>query len=173
MPTSEEEAKYTSIYTLLVALVALSGGTLPDQKMERYLRRLLLEDNTPVQSHPKTEFLMKRMERDGYILRIREPTGTGDDEVYWIVGPRGKVEVGDEGAAGLARAVYGELDEQEEEELERRIGKSLGVAENGAVKQIVVQQNGERKKRGRKKKQPEEEQEEEEGDSGDTEDDDE
>ncbi|KAK5122243.1 hypothetical protein LTR85_004153 [Meristemomyces frigidus] len=176
-PTAEEESKYASIYTVLIALISLSGGSLPDTKMDRYLRRVQMEDNTPISTHTKTELLMKLMEKDGYIVKIKESTGTGEEDIYWAVGPRGKVEVGEDGVRGLTRAVYGELDEGGEEELERRIARSLGMGEKVAPRRDAGQENaaGQRKKRGRKKKdarQEEEEQEEEEG-GGDTEDDEE
>jgi len=129
-----------------------------------------MEDNTPVDSHPKTENLLKRMEREGYIVKIRESTGTGEDDVYWMVGSRGKVEVGEDGVRGLTRSVYGELEEEGEQDLERKIVRSLGVAEKLAPKQNATQ-NGEKKRRGRRRKETEEEQEEEVG--GDTEEDEE
>lgn len=43
-----------------------------------------------------------------------------------MVGPRGKVEVGEQGVAGLVRTVYGE---GATEELEKRIERSLGLGE--------------------------------------------
>ena len=182
VPTADEEAKYTAIYTLLISVVMFHGGTLPDMKMERYLRRLGLEDNTPLdhrqrEGRQKTEELVKRLSTDNYVYKVREATGMGEDEVYWVVGPRGKLEVGDEGVRGLARAVYGEQDEADEEELERRMGKSLGLAEAMAPRKAGVEQNGEKKKRkGRRRKQqgPEEEEQGEEGEGdGDIEEDEE
>ena len=106
VPTPAEESKYVAIYTLLISLIALVGGNLPDAKMERYLRRLQIEDNAPVDGFEKTEKLVKRLERDGYVFKVKETTGAGDDDVYWCVGPRGKVEVGDDGTRGLVRSVY-------------------------------------------------------------------
>lgn len=131
--------------------------------MDRYLRRLNMEDATPVDGCEKTEKLLKRLERDGYVLKVKESTGTGEEDVFWIVGPRGKVEVGDGGVRGLTEAVYGELEEVEAEELERKIGRSLGSAEKAAV----VANGVEKKKRGRPRKDevPEEEEEESERES--------
>ncbi|KAK4548650.1 hypothetical protein LTR36_009561 [Oleoguttula mirabilis] len=165
-PTAEEESKYASVYTLLIALISLSGGSLPDAKMDRYLRRVQMEDNTPIATHAKTELLLKRMEKDGYIVKIKESTGTGEEDVSWTVGPRGKVEVGEDGVRGLTRTVYGELDEAKDEDLERRIARSLGMGEKVAPRQEKKKKKG-RKRRGA----PEEEDEEEVG--GDTEEDEE
>ncbi|CAK4028893.1 mage family [Lecanosticta acicola] len=129
-PTSADESKYTAIYTILVSLILLSGGNLPDAKMERYLRKLGLQDKTPIKDYEMTEKLMKRLEKDGYLIRVRESHGTGEDDVYWIVGPRGKVEVGESGVRGLATTVFGDMETEEDEaDLDRKILRSLGLSE--------------------------------------------
>ncbi|KAF2772921.1 MAGE-domain-containing protein [Teratosphaeria nubilosa] len=170
----EEDRMYVGFSTVLVSLIALSGGSLPDTKMDQYLRRLGAEDTTPLvgTAYEKTENLMKRLERDGYVLKIREPSGTGEDDVYWVVGPRGKVEVGDEGAAALVKTVYDvdEMGNEEGEELERRIGRSLGMAEKLAaaekesrrLAQAGAEKEREKKKRGRRRRDEEEDDDEEE-----------
>lgn len=132
----------------------------------------MLEDNTPLTSFSKekdwskTEELLKRLQREGYVVKIKEPTGAGDEDVYWMVGPRGKVEVGDEGVKGLTRAVYGELNEAEEEELDRRMERSLGIGREVPSKSQQANGNGngqsQQKKRGRKRKNATAEEEEEE-----------
>ncbi|KAK0344834.1 hypothetical protein LTR91_009161 [Friedmanniomyces endolithicus] len=130
IPTQATEAQYTSLYTLLVSLVALSGDELADTKMERYLRRLGLEDHTPIPGYTKTELLLKRMEKEGYLVKVRESAGgQGEEDVSWMVGPRGKVEVGEQGVRGLVKAVYGHVDGHAEAELERRVARSLGLGE--------------------------------------------
>ncbi|EMD00767.1 hypothetical protein BAUCODRAFT_29131 [Baudoinia panamericana UAMH 10762] len=148
-PTVAEESKYVAIYTLLVSLVTLSGGSLPEAKMKRYLRRVNMEDTTSVAGYQKTEQLLKRMEREGYINKIREPTGAGEEDIYWTVGPRGKVEVGDEAVRSMARAVYGDLDEEAERDLDRRLERSLAIGE----KVVPKERNAEPKKKcGRRRK---------------------
>ena len=164
IPTAAQEATYTSVYTLLTTLIALSGGSLSDAKMSRHLARLDILDNSPVEGFERTEKLLKRLERDGYVVKVRETLGTGDEDVNWFVGPRGKVEVGDHGAEGLARVVYGELDGEPEADLGRRIARSLGI--NDRPKPVAPVE-GEKKRRGRKPREEEaEEQEEEESESG-------
>jgi DNA-binding PadR family transcriptional regulator len=153
-PTQGVEGTYTALYSLLVALIMLGGGQIAQAKMERYLRRLGLEDRTPVPGSEKTEKLLKRLEKEGYIREIREKATQGEEDVSYVVGPRGKVEVGERGVEGLVKAVYGDLEgEEEEEELERRIARSLGLGE----KARVVQNGEARKKRGRPRRDAEEE----------------
>ena len=165
-PTSGEESKYTALYTLLISSIQLSGGALLDAKMERYLRSLSLEDNTPLEGPEisRTENLFKRFDREAYILKVKEVAGfLGEEDVFWVVGPRGKVEIGEEGILGLVRAVYGDLGEEGEEELESKIARSLGVAEREALpEKQQQQQNGEKKqKKVRKRRDAEDENEEE------------
>lgn len=73
----------------------------------------------------RTENILKRMERQGYIVKIRERDGGGEETVDYMVGPRGKAEIGERGVAGMARRVYGKKD-AEKDELERRLVRSLG-----------------------------------------------
>lgn len=169
-PTSADESKYTAIYTILVSLILLSGGSLNDAKMEQYLRRLGLEDNTPIQDCERTEKLMKRLEKDGYVIKIRESTGTGEDDIYWVVGPRGKVEVNEQSIRGLAATVYGDMETEEEQtELDRKIERSLGTGQRAQP-----EQNGEQlpalkrqKKSRRSRHDPEDDEDEDEDDDDD------
>lgn len=157
-PTPVEEAKYTAVYTVLIALIALSGGSLPDMKMERYISKLGMSDLSPLNENEKTEFLFKRLIKDGYIVRSKESTGTGEDDVQWLVGPRGKLEVGEDGVRGLTKAVWGDLDDADDEELDRKIVRSLGVEErmaavarrdaNGDAGEKQKHKKGRRKRRG-------------------------
>ena len=73
----------------------------------------------------KTEKVLKRMEREQYIVKVRERDGGGEESVDYVVGPRGKVEVGERGVAGLVKRVYNKKD-AEADELERRLVRSLG-----------------------------------------------
>ena len=73
----------------------------------------------------RTENILKKMERQGYIIKIRERDGGGEESVDYIVGPRGKAEIGERGIAGMVRRVYNKKD-AEKDELERRLARSLG-----------------------------------------------
>jgi melanoma-associated antigen len=90
--------------------------------LERYLKRANADTSTPVD---KTDKLLNRMIKDGYIVRIKDSLN-GDETVEYRVGPRGKVEVGAEGVAGLVRKVYGE---DGTEELEKRLENTLGLGD--------------------------------------------
>ena len=160
VPTVEAESQYVALYTFVIALILLSGGTLPDGKLDRYLKRVNVDETTPFADSmaysgiDKTDKLLKRMEKDGYIVKIRD-TSTGEETIDWVIGQRGKVEVGERGVTGLVKMVYGDLDEEEAEELERKLERSLGMAETRTQNEQT--QTEPKKRRGRKKANVQEE----------------
>ncbi|KIV89288.1 hypothetical protein PV10_08866 [Exophiala mesophila] len=144
-PSVPIESSYTALYTFIISLLYLNNNSLTDQKLIRYLKRVNADAQTPVGNLDK---VLQRMQRDGYLDKRRD-TVMGEEVVEWYVGPRGKVEVGAKGVAGLVRSVYGHgavplsgrprgaagegqsdappLVKMEEEELESRLLRSLGV----------------------------------------------
>ncbi|GAB7353044.1 hypothetical protein MBLNU459_g3597t1 [Dothideomycetes sp. NU459] len=132
VPTSEVESQYTALYSFVISLILLSGGTLPDNKLDRYLKRANVDETTPITNSnafgtlDKTEKLLKRMEKDGYVVKIRD-NSSGEETVEWTVGSRGKVEVGDVGVRNMVKAVYGDV--EDEADLHRKLERSLGVGE--------------------------------------------
>jgi len=67
----------------------------------RYLRHLNIEDETPLMP---TDKLLKQMEKQGYIIRERDHVSDEARHDFFL-GPRGKVEVGKEGAMDLVKNV--------------------------------------------------------------------
>ncbi|KAL6240687.1 hypothetical protein RBB50_012397 [Rhinocladiella similis] len=102
-PSQEAEATYTALYTFILSLIYLNNGALTDQKLTRYLQRVNIDTYTPFGALDK---LLARMTREGYIEKRRDTT-LGEEVIEWGPGPRGKVEVGAKGVAGLVRSVYG------------------------------------------------------------------
>ncbi|KAI4278146.1 MAG: hypothetical protein LQ337_001223 [Flavoplaca oasis] len=124
VPTSASESAYTGLYTFILSLIYLSpGGTIPESRLEKHLKRMNADNY--VLSGEKTEKVLKRMEKEGYIVKVRERDGGGEESVDYVVGPRGKAEVGEVGVAGCVRKVFGKVG-MEREELERRLVRSLG-----------------------------------------------
>ncbi|KAF2101240.1 MAGE-domain-containing protein, partial [Rhizodiscina lignyota] len=120
IPSTETESAYVGLYTFIVGVIYLAGGTLPEAKLERYLRATNTETSTPIDL---TQKLITRLIREGYIVRNRD-NSSGEEVVEYMVGPRGKVEIGEEGVAGLVQTVYGE---KAPDDLERRLERSLGL----------------------------------------------
>ncbi|KAF2502860.1 MAGE-domain-containing protein [Lophium mytilinum] len=124
-PTIEAEAQYVGLYSMVVSLILLAGGTLPEAKLDRYLKRLNADQSTPLD---KTDKVLARMGKDGYIIKVKESQG-GEESIDYVVGPRGKAEVGAEGVAAFVKRVYGE---EADDSLHQRLARSLGISERGA-----------------------------------------
>lgn len=120
-PDADAEAAYNSLYTMIIALITLSGGVLSDLKLTRFLKRMNADQNSPLGN---TEEVLKRMTKEGYIVKVKE-SRTSDDSFDYYVGPRGKIEVSDEAIANVVRTVYSG---DPVEDLEQRLDRSLGVA---------------------------------------------
>ncbi|KAF1832887.1 MAGE-domain-containing protein [Decorospora gaudefroyi] len=117
------EDAYVGLYTMAIALITISGGTIPEGKLDRALRRMNADQTTPVGTKDRT---LAAMVKDGYIVKIKDPSA-GDETIDYIVGPRGKVEVGREGVGQFIGMMYGAS--EDDEELEKRIQRTLDVAE--------------------------------------------
>ncbi|KAL2866721.1 MAGE family-domain-containing protein [Aspergillus lucknowensis] len=128
------ESTYTGLYTFIIGVILLNGGTLQEQKLDRYLSRVNAETYTPID---RTDRFLQRLCKEGYLVRNREMDG-GDEIIEYMVGPRGKVEVGARGVAGLVREVYCRqamveddditpAESEKAEEFEFRLARSLGL----------------------------------------------
>lgn len=125
-PSPDDEATYTGFYTLVITLISLSGGELSDQKLRRHLLRMNADQNV---SMDKTEIILKKMERQGYVIKRveRPPLGQdGEHTITWHVGPRGKEEVGLAGVMGMTREVYGD---SWNDDMEKKLRASLNIRE--------------------------------------------
>lgn len=107
----------------------------------------------------------------------------GEEVIEYMVGPRGKIEVGEKGVAGLVREVYGRPDpatlsntasaedKEDMEEFENRLRRSLGLgkqrAENHSGDQAAETQGRSQGTRRTRRSNAEEESEEENDDSDD------
>ncbi|KAH7371648.1 MAGE family-domain-containing protein [Pyrenochaeta sp. MPI-SDFR-AT-0127] len=118
-----KEDSYVGLYTTAIALITISGGMIAEGKLDRALRRMNADQSTPIGNKDKT---LATMVKDGYIVKVKD-SSSGEETVDYIVGPRGKVEVGRDGVANLVRVIWGESEDPEE--LEKRIQRTLDVAE--------------------------------------------
>lgn len=152
IPTSAAEASYTGIHTMIYSLIVLSGGKLPDAKLDRYLRRMNADVNMPMD---KTELVLAKMIKQGYLVKIKDNIG-GEEIIEWMAGPRGKIEVGDNGVQGLVIEAYGD---SAPEDLVDRIKCSLGTTkkERPQVQSAITGAEGSGRGRGRPRRVPVEE----------------
>ncbi len=132
MPTARIEATYIGLYSFIIALVRLSGGSIAEARLERYLQRANAEQYTPLD---KTDKLLQRMCKEGYLVRVKDAS-CGEETVEYMAGARAKVEVGPEGVAGLVRTVYSGADVAD---LDARLERSLGLKEKRAPRRNGAQ----------------------------------
>lgn len=145
--SADGEAAYTALYTLLISIIALSGGELSDPRLRRHLARLNIDNNMPSMNpndptnpSEKTESVLQRMVKQGYLVKVAEGNSYGDeDSTTWHVGPRGQVEVDHESIARFVRAVYG----GSTEEIEEKLQISLKVRERKPARMGVLNEQGE------------------------------
>ena len=129
--SQKEEAQYVALCTLIISLISLSpGDSLPDSKLLHHLKRLHLDINTPLGTTEKT---LDRMRKESYLVRITNSDANGENEtVDWMVGGRGKVEIGAMGVRGFVREVYGE---GAPAGFDKRLQKGLGLELTSGVEE--------------------------------------
>jgi melanoma-associated antigen len=106
----------------------LNNGSLPEAKLERYLKRANADQWTTILP---TEKLLQKLGKEGYLEKRRDTSG-GEEVIEWVVGPRGKIEVGETGVQGFVRAVY-EGSGQDDEELGRKLERSLELQQQQSI----------------------------------------
>lgn len=124
-----------ALCTVVVSLIALNGGQLPEHKLDRYLSRMNADENMPMD---KTQVVLQKMIRQGYIIKVKDRIGD-EETVEWMVGPRGRTEIGNRGVQGLVKEVYGE---GAPEDLDKRLQRSLGM-EMSSIDRIAGEDNEE------------------------------
>ena len=108
----QNEAIYQGLVAVIVSLIYLNNGILQEgipsplaklikESLNRYLRYLSIEDNTPLMT---TDKLLTTMAKQGYIDKVKDMI-TGEPRYDYHLGPRGKVEVGKKGALDLVKKV--------------------------------------------------------------------
>ncbi|KAH6630207.1 MAGE family-domain-containing protein [Chaetomium sp. MPI-SDFR-AT-0129] len=142
--SADGEASYIALYTMIIAIITLSGGSLSEPRLRRYLTRLNVVENMPSMNpsdetspSERTDSVLQRMIKQGYLLKVTESRSAGDeDATNWYIGPRGKVEADNEVIAAFVRTVYGGSNE----ELEGKIQASLKVRDRMAEEMDVVEE---------------------------------
>ena len=119
--STTEEASYVALVTLVVSLITMSPqNQCLEAKLYSYLSKLNID---VYMLGEKTPLMLKRMQAQGYIYKSVEKS-SDDETINWMVGPRGKVEIGSQGTAGFVSEVYGGTAPAD---LENRLNKSLAI----------------------------------------------
>ena len=119
--STAEEASYVALVTLVVSLISMSPqNQCLEAKLYSYLSKLNID---VYMLGEKTPLMLKKMQAQGYIYKSVEKSAE-DETINWLVGPRGKVEIGSKGTAGFVSEVYGDTAPND---LENRLSKSLAL----------------------------------------------
>lgn len=125
--SEEEEAAYIGLCTVIVSYISMNPNEqIPDHKLMRFLRRLNVEENTPLD---KTVVVLNKMQKQGYIWKVTDRQAE-EETIDWRVGPRGKVEIGNMGVHGFVKTIWGE---DAPEDLDKRLQTSLGMEVRGSA----------------------------------------
>ncbi|KAI1823743.1 MAGE protein [Xylaria intraflava] len=120
IPNTADEAAYVAFYTIIISIITLSGGELSEMRLKRYLTRLNASQNLPMD---KTENILQKLIRQGYLDKVVERVEGDEDSITWCVGPRGKVEVSPHSIAQVVSEVWGDPPD----DFDKKLEKSLGV----------------------------------------------
>ena len=124
IPSAGVEGAYYGLTSFILAVIFLSPGQqLSEMRLEKHLKRMNADEYCL--GGERKDVVLRKMIKDRYIDRIKERDQGGEETTDYVIGSRGKVEVGERGVAGLVRRVYGK-EGAEGEEVERRLVRSLG-----------------------------------------------
>lgn len=104
---------------MVISLIVLNGGELSDNKLRRYLTRLNASQNLPMD---KTDNVLQKIVRQGYVDKVVERSEGDEDTVTWCIGTRGRIEVPPESIAAVVAEVWGELPDDFNKKIERSLG---------------------------------------------------
>ncbi|KAK6331138.1 hypothetical protein TWF696_003207 [Orbilia brochopaga] len=132
------------IGSAIVAIVYLSNRSIGENLLKRHLRKFGIDDRIAVEGNRETgrvENILAKLVKDGYLVKLRDEVVPGQEQTFtYVIGPRGKLEMGREGVLAYVRRVYEGADGEVEENLERKVNRAMGK-EDGEEKE--KQQGGE------------------------------
>ncbi|KAF3206331.1 hypothetical protein TWF106_000716 [Orbilia oligospora] len=132
-PQLPDDQTILGIGSAIVTLVYLSGRSVGEKVLLRHLRKFGVEDRIPVEGNRengKMENIMGKLIREGYLVKLKDEVVPGQEQTYtYVVGPRGKLEVGREGATRFVKKIYEGVDGEVDEAFERKINRALGKEE--------------------------------------------
>jgi len=115
-----KQQTYDGFVGFVVAVIYLNGGSLPAPQLLRYLGSLNADEWMPLD---RTENVLQLMIKQGYIIRTEISDSEETSYVYHL-GPRGEVEIGQEGVLHMIKTVYGDV---RIEDLEAKFKRSIGA----------------------------------------------
>ncbi|KAF3937084.1 hypothetical protein ABW19_dt0207197 [Dactylella cylindrospora] len=130
-PVLPDDRTVLGIGMIIVAIVYLSSRSLSENTLRRHLRKFGIEDRIPVEGNRETgsmENIMGKLIREGYLVKLKDEVVLGQEQTFtYVIGPRGKLEMGREGVHNIVAKIYEGVDGEVDEGLERRINRAIGM----------------------------------------------
>ncbi|EPS44275.1 hypothetical protein H072_1736 [Dactylellina haptotyla CBS 200.50] len=145
-PLLPDDQTILGIGSTIVAMVYLSNRAISEETLKRHLRKFNVEDRIPVEGNRengKMENIMAKLIREGYLVKLKDEVIPGQEQTYtYVVGPRGKLELGRQGVTEFVRRVYEGCDGEVDEGFERRVNRAIGK-DDGKEEKAQGGDNGE------------------------------
>ncbi|KAG0135845.1 MAGE family-domain-containing protein [Tuber indicum] len=128
-PFGVKEQAYVGLTTMIVSLIYLNGRSITETKLDRYLRRMNADRSTAA---GETERVLQSMIRHGYISKQKDDNAN-DGTFDYVLGPRGKVEIGTDGVLSMIKTVYAT---NVPEDVEKRMMRNIGFDPEAGASQV-------------------------------------
>jgi melanoma-associated antigen len=98
----------------------------------------------------ESQALLTRMIKEGYLAKFAE-TANGEERIEYTVGPRGKVQVGEDGVRSFVQSVW-QADGAEQPHLAQALDRTLNLTNSTRQVKETANGNGEQRGPGRPRK---------------------
>ncbi|RPA85700.1 MAGE-domain-containing protein [Ascobolus immersus RN42] len=130
---TEKEHAYMTFVTMVVVLIYLNGRMLQEAQLDSAMETFF--NMRPESTHPvlgKTSRLYEVMEKQGYIMKVKD-SSSGQTNIEYYVGPRAKLEIGEEGAVQFIAQMF---PNQEFDDVKAAFKRSVGTDINNLDNEV-------------------------------------
>ncbi|EWC43445.1 hypothetical protein DRE_07586 [Drechslerella stenobrocha 248] len=135
-PQLPDDQAVLGLASALVTMVYLSGRSIGENLLRRHLRKFGVEERILVEGNRESgriDNILAKLVREGYLVKLKDDVVVGQEQTFtYVVGPRGKLEVGREGVLSYVSRVYSGVDgDAVDDGLERKVNRAIGKDEAG------------------------------------------
>ncbi|KAF3921091.1 hypothetical protein AA313_de0207016 [Arthrobotrys entomopaga] len=141
-PPLPDDQTVLGLTTTVLSMIYLSNRAISENLLLRHLRKFDITDRIPVEGNRengKVENILGKMVREGYIVKLKDEVVAGQEQTFtYVIGPRGKLEMGRTGVTDFVRRVYEGVDGGVDDGFVRRVNRALGKE----TEEDVAMENG-------------------------------
>ncbi|KAF3922826.1 hypothetical protein ABW21_db0205328 [Orbilia brochopaga] len=138
-PQLPDDQTVLGLGSVILTLVYLSNRSLQENTLKRHLRKFGIDERIAVEGNRETgrvENILAKLVKDGYLVKLRDEVIPGQEQTFtYVIGPRGKLEMGREGVMAYVKRIYEGADGEVEDTLERKINRAIGKEDAEEKKQ--------------------------------------